>query len=253
MNKLNITKLGLTIAATGGVVLTAVLTAKATPKANDILEKHKKDKLIDKAKAVTPTYLPAIISGSVTIGCIFGIGTLNKKQLASLGLAYGTIAKQYQDYKNKVVEKCGKETHDDILKDLAVEHVNPDHTIYTTGIISSSSLDFGTEEEERLFYECYSQRYFTSTVSKVIQAQYHLNRNFMLGGEVSLNDFFEFLGIEKTEYGDKVGWTINDDCYWIDFYNHMSTIHGEDDSDDEFEVCLIDYQFEPTESFLDIA
>lgn len=242
----------LSILASGGLVATAVLTAKATPKANDILKKHEKEETVEKIKAVTPAYLPAILSGAATVICIFGIGTLNRKQLASLTGAYGLVTKRYQDYKKKVIEKFGEEAHKNILDDLEIEHVKPEHTLYTTGLISSSSLDYGIEDEvERLFYDCYSERYFTSTISKVIQAQYHLNRNFMLAGSVSLNDFYEFLGIEKTEFGDRVGWAIDDDCYWIDFYNHVTHITGEDDSKDSYDVCIIDYQFEPTEAFLE--
>lgn len=32
------------------------------------------------------------------------------------------------------------------------------------------------DEEKRLFYDMYSATYFESTLSKVLQAQYHLNR-----------------------------------------------------------------------------
>lgn len=48
-----------------------------------------------------------------------------------------------------------------------------------------------------LFYDGYSQRYFESKISQVLQAEYHLNRNFAIGADVTLNDFYLFLGIDR--------------------------------------------------------
>ena len=69
---------------------------------------------------------------------------------------------------------------------------------------------------------------------------YHLNRNFMFAGVIPLNDFYEFLGLEKTELGDAVGWSsCNGDIYWIDFNHHRLTL------DDGMEIYVIDMVFEP--------
>ena len=81
---------------------------------------------------------------------------------------------------------------------------------------------------------------------KVIQAEYHLNRNFMFAGVIPLNDFYEFLGLEKTELGDAVGWSsCNGDIYWIDFNHHRLTL------DDGMEIYVIDMVFEPTAEWME--
>lgn len=95
-------------------------------------------------------------------------------------------------------------------------------------------------------FNSFSQRYFESTIEKVIQAEYHLNRNFMFAGVISLNDFYEFLGLEKTELGDAVGWSnCNGDIYWIDFNHHRLTL------DDGMEIYVIDMVFEPTAEWME--
>ena len=98
----------------------------------------------------------------------------------------------------------------------------------------------------RTFYDAFSQRHFESTISKVIQAEYHLNRNFMFNGVISLNDFYEFLGLEKIKIGDDLGWSnCNGDIYWIDFNHHRI------DLDDGMEIFVIDMVFEPTADWLE--
>lgn len=73
-----------------------------------------------------------------------------------------------------------------------------------------------------------------------------LNRNFMFAGVIPLNDFYEFLGLEKTELGDAVGWSsCNGDIYWIDFNHHRLTL------DDGMEIYVIDMVFEPTAEWME--
>ena len=122
-------------------------------------------------------------------------------------------------------------------------------SISSPSFISNSSLDFGEGMEPeitRTFYDSFSQRYFESTIEKVIQAEYHLNRNFMFAGVIPLNDFYEFLGLERTDFGDKVGWSsVNGDIYWIDFNHHRLTL------EDGMEIYIIDMVFEPTADWME--
>ena len=59
--------------------------------------------------------------------------------------------------------------------------------------------------------------FFKHALEQVLLAEYHVNRNMALGALILLNDFYEFLGLERTEYGGEVGWYVNDDYIWIDF------------------------------------
>ena len=79
------------------------------------------------------------------------------------------------------------------------------------------SLDDPGPDQKMLFYEEYSERYFERYEREIMDAEYHLNRNFVLCGYASLNDFYEFLGLEPTELGEEVGWTTDDGIQWVDF------------------------------------
>lgn len=149
---------------------------------------------------------------------------------------------------DKLKELYGEEAHNAIIDSIAKEKCK-DISISANGGRYDSSLDFGEgmePEVSRTFYDSFSQRYFESTIEKVIQAEYHLNRNFMFAGVISLNDFYEFLELEKTELGDAVGWSnCNGDIYWIDFNHHRLTL------DDGMEIYVIDMVFEPTAEWME--
>lgn len=209
----------LSCVASAGVVVTAIAAAKATPRAvalvyADSRKKHDGDPYAYTKKeafiAAWKCYIPAVAFGASTIACIMGANALNRRQQAALTSAYALVQSSYKEYKDK-------------LKELYME-----------------------PEVSRTFYDSFSQRYFESTIEKVIQAEYHLNRNFMFAGVIPLNDFYEFLGLEKTELGDAVGWSsCNGDIYWIDFNHHRLTL------DDGMEIYVIDMVFEPTAEWME--
>lgn len=248
----------LSCVASVGVVVTAVAAVKATPKAvmliqADSRKKHDGDPYAATKKeavvAAWKCYIPAVAIGASTIACIMGANALNRHQQAALTSAYALVQNSYKEYKDKLKELYGEEAHNAIMDSIVKEKCK-DISIYTPGcLVSSSSLDFGEGMEPeitRTFYDAFSQRYFESTIEKVIQAEYHLNRNFMFAGVIPLNDFYEFLGLEKTEFGDTVGWSsVNGDIYWIDFNHHRLTL------DDGMEIYVIEMVFEPTPEWME--
>lgn len=249
----------LTCIGAAGVVATAFLAAKATPKAlalvhSDSRISHNGDpNAYTKKEAVLSCwkcYIPAVVAGGSTIACIFGANVLNKRQQAALVSAYGLVSQAYKDYRRKVRENYGEEAHIDIMRQLSAER-SSGITPVAQSLIRNSSLEFeGADEKERLFYDSFAKRYFASTISKVLQAEYHLNRNFMFNGYVSLNDFYRFLGIEDTELGDAVGWnSCNGDIYWIDFDHIRSMI--DDGLNGEMECYIIDMVFPPDSTYLE--
>lgn len=58
---------------------------------------------------------------------------------------------------------------------------------------------------------------FRKAVVDVVVAIYHINRNLVLKGDVTINDLYSFLGLPPTVYGEEHGWVIWDELYWIDF------------------------------------
>lgn len=236
----------LSIVASIGVLATAALSVQATPKAIRIVKEKKKmeetkPNKIDVVKATWQCYVPAALVGLSTIGCIFGSNILSKRQQASLASAYALVSQSYKEYQEKLKSLYGEDAHKKIVSSIAVEKVDKDHTIIATSMWQASTLDFGDVDEEiHTFYDCYSGRAFESTISKVLQAEYHLNRNFALGGLcVELNEFYNLLGIDPIDSGTVLGWNCAEDIVWIDF-NHSKAI-----LDDGMEIYYIEMMLEP--------
>lgn len=243
----------LCIVATAGIAATAILTAKATPKAMTLLDKAKEEKgeeltATEKVVKAAPAYIPAAVTGVMTAACIFGANVLSIKQQASIASAYGILHANHGKYVEKVKELFGIKTHEQVMEAIAVEKADEKNTIYAPGIFGgSTSLGTGEiKEEKRLFYDAFSQRYFESTYGRVLDAEYNLNRNFALGADVTLNDFYLFLGIDKIDGGDDIGWAdYNGEIGWIDFDNIVSRL---DDGREYIMICMV-YEPVPFEDY----
>lgn len=234
-----------------GVVATTITAVKATPKALRLIEEAEQNKgeeltKWEKTKIAAPTYAPSALLGLTTLACIVGSNVLNQKAQASIMSAYALLDQSYKDYRRKFKELYGEEQDQEITNAIAIEKAED---IGVRGSYLGTNCDLSLEEsnsEPQVFYDEHSGRYFESTVEQVLTAEYHLNRNYILRGYSYLNEFYEFLGIEETDYGSVLGWAPNDDgMYWIDF-NHRKL-----ESDEGKDVYIIEMPFEPTYDFLE--
>ena len=140
----------------------------------------------------------------------------------------------YQDYRDKLKELYGEDAHRKIMEAIAVEKAD-DVYIASDGFIGGGSLDIEEHnpDDNVLFYDSYSKRYFESSLNRVIQAEYYSNRDFAIGTQLSVNDFYGFLGLDPIDDGDEIGWTMSSGYSWIDFRHYKTTL------EDGLEVCII--------------
>lgn len=239
----------LSFIAAAGVVGTAILTAKSTPKAILLIEQAEEKKgddlnIFETVVAAGPAYIPSILLGASTITCIFGANVLNKRQQASLTSAYAFIENSYKEYRNKVKELFGENADRQVTDAIRKDKIKENWNAYTPGVNSLSLTD-----DVCLFYDEIGERYFEAKPSYVFNAEYHLNRNFALRGCANLNEFYNFLGLEETEIGDSLGWSGDGFyetgmCPWIDFDHFTNYI--EDGSEDGLKCISICPVVEPS-------
>lgn len=240
----------LTVASVAGLVTTSVLTVKATVKATKLIdeEKNEKERELTKTEVIMTTgkvYLPAILVGVSTAACMIGSNILNKRQQRALSSAYILASTSFVEYKDKLKELYGEETHNNIIDSLAIEKAKD---VHISGSYLVGGCDLSVEEggEPCLFYEEYSGRYFEATIEQVLSAEYHLNRNYTLRGYSTLNELYDFLGLEETEYGDILGWApLDEGMYWIEF-NHRKVV-----MDDGLVCYILEMPFEPSKENLE--
>lgn len=213
----------LSVTASIGVIATAVLSHKATEK---VMEDPDSE---DNWKHYIPTV--AVVTG--TIGCIVGANVLSYREQVSLANAYVMLFQSFDQYKKKVIEHHGMEEHERILDELRVEKANPPK-IVSECFFENANGFYDEHEEPKLFYDEFTNRYFEAKPSDVLQAEYYMNRNYVLGWDVTMKDWCEFLGLEPIKDAEKMYIDIECGLGWIDF-NHRKVI-----MDDGLECWIID-------------
>lgn len=221
-----------------GVVATAVVAVKDTPKAMQIIEKKTEEKgedltTIEKIKVAGPVYIPAIAIGVSTLACIFGANALSKRSQASLVSAYALLDNSYKEYKKKVEELYGEGADARVKGEVVRDKYN--------------ETDVPREDEKQLFYDYFSERYFESTMEEVLKAEYELNRELHTKDYAYLNEFYDLLGLDHIQSGWDLGWSMGAllSHYWktwIDFR------HEKVEMEDGME-CYIITMTEPIPNF----
>lgn len=227
----------LTIVGAAGVVATAVTAVAATPKAMELIEEAKVEKGGELTKweitqVAAPAYIPSLVIGVGTVACIFAAQVLNKRTQARLTSAYALLNSSYKQYRKKAIDIYGEDADQKINEEIAKDQYEDE----------KPEIEDPTQ---MLFYDIYSQQYFTSTEADVQNAEYLLNRSLNIRGCASVKEFYDFLGIKSVDSGEELGWStgMNLDYYWqewIDFH-HQYTI-----MEDGLECCIIYMMQEPT-------
>lgn len=230
----------LTCAGAAGVVGTAVLAVKATPKALKLIEEAEREKGDELSKwevvqVTAPVYIPSILIGVGTLTCIFGAHMINQRTQAALASAYALLDQTHKEYKNKVKEMYGEGADQEVKAELAKDKYK--------------DADIDEEDELPLFYDEFSKRYFNAKNEDILYAEYEINKLLNTNGVVSLNDYYNLVGLGPVDYGEYLGWSSAQmyEHFWDDWlYFH----HTKVEMDDGLECYIIDYT-EPFANYLD--
>ena len=182
----------------------------------------------DILKEAMPEYLPSLAFAAFTIACIISNHNINEENKIALCGAYAMLGKSYEKYRRKTREIAGEDTAKKIdiamAEDVRIRQVG--------GFCSYEDALQGLNSSygECVFFDPVSELFFGTTPEKLRNAEYHLNRNLALRGDVSLWEFYQFLGIDNYVYNNrrhkrklkKLGWDVDfmlneyESC-WIDF------------------------------------
>lgn len=190
----------LTCAGAAGVIATAIVSAKNTPRALELIkteEVKKGDELtkIEKLKTAAPAYIPAALVAVGTIGCIFGANILNKRQQASLVSLYSLLDSSFKQYKDAAISTYGEDANDKINNAMAKIHFE--------------DSEVPEESEDRaIFMDLYSLQIFQSTMEEVESAEKFINDLLHMRGYACLNEFYTALGIDSIDTDFDTGWSL---------------------------------------------
>lgn len=200
-----------------GVVTTTVLAVRATPTVIDEIDAFKikmselsEEDIQPEEVVVSPknlvllswkAYLPAAVSGVLTVSAIIFAHKISLQRSAALLSAYTVTDKLYSQYKEKVEEKVGDKKHKEILDEIAVDSISKDSP--------NKTHVYRTNEGETLFRDSISGRYFLSDIESVRKSQNDINETIFQVNNASLNEFYESLNLNAIEIGDVLGWNTD--------------------------------------------
>lgn len=222
-----------------GMFTTVVLAVKATPKAIELIEEEKdrqnyervvktedendeyrdfsyieKLKPLDAVKVAWKPYIPAAVTGVLSAACIIGASSKYVRRNAALATAYKLSETALTEYKEKVIETIGekkeKTVRDKISKDKIEK--NP---------VSKSQVIVTGKGNTRCF-EPISGRYFDSDIETIKKAVNELNRQMLSDMYISLSEFYDEIGLDRTKISDELGWNVDEGLIEIDFSSQIA-------------------------------
>jgi Family of unknown function (DUF6353) len=186
-----------------GLGITAYLSGKAAVKASEVIKYHdanSKKELDWKQKfgLVWKIYLPVGVSGLVTAGCIIGSSRASSHRTAAALSAYTLTEKAFTEYRTKVAEEIGKNKERKVRDEIAQDRVTDD----TTSSKEIVMWGFG----EVVCCEMYTHRYFKSDMESLRKAENKINSKINNHLYVTLDEFYDIVGLPHTSISDQVGW-----------------------------------------------
>lgn len=245
-----------------GMITAAIMAVKATPKAMILIKEKKEQKYkecepildysiplegldenelmhlykltpIEIIKSTFVCYIPAVVTGFISILCLIGANSVNAKRNAALATVYTISETALKEYQGKVIEAIG-EKKEQAIKDMVAKDKIDKAPVSSKEVIV-------TEKGNTLCYDAVSGRYFKSDIDKIKKVENELNRRMLDEMYISLNDFYYELGLTNTRLGDELGWNIDKGFIDLQFSSQLS--------DDGTPCLVIDYRIAPRYDF----
>lgn len=198
-----------------GAASSVIFAVKATPKAMILLEEKRQELGVEKLEAkeiiktAAPVYIPTAVSFGVSVACIVGASSVNARRNAALTAAYTLSESTLRTYRDKVLETVGEDKEREIRQKAAIEQQQK--TPEPQALVVSSAAG------QLKCFDSLSGRYFVLTKNEIDKAVNEFNRQLRDDMRISLNDWYDLIGLDTNKLGDMLGWDIErgyvETCY----------------------------------------
>lgn len=224
-----------------GMATTVVLAVRATPKAMRLIEDEELRRGADESyetcdlktheivKVAWTPYIPALLMGIGSTACLIGGISVSARRTAALATAYKISETALSEYKEKMIEAVGEKKVHAIKEKIDKETVEKNPVSKNQVIL--------TEKGNTLCYDVLSGRYFKSDIEKIKKAVNEINRQLTYDMYISLNEFYDELGLPHTKMGYDLGWNLDDGLVEPTFSSQIA--------DDDTPCIVLDYVVAP--------
>lgn len=229
----------LTAMGIGSSFAAVVLTIRATKQAVDISEEEKCLRIerneteemtkTEIVKMVWKPYVPVAATWAFSAACFIGSCSVHARRNAMLASAYKLSETALTTFRESATEELGEKKVQEIQKKAASKRME-EHPIGNSEVIM---IGKGTV----LCYDDLSGRYFKSDRETIRAAVNDCNYQLQNEMFISLNDFYEKIGLSYTSFGSKAGWNIDQYPFDVLFDSKIA--------DDGQPCMVISYNIEP--------
>lgn len=163
---------------------------------------------------VWKNYIPPMITGIASIGCVIGGTTVKFKKYSALATAFSVTEAAMKTYQEKIIETIGEKKERTIRDNILEEKIKTDDR-------STNNIYIASNGNMRC-YDTMSDRYFTSDIEKIRQTVNELNRRMISDMYISLNEFYDELGLPEITIGNALGWNVNSGYIELDYSSHLA-------------------------------
>lgn len=201
----------LTVIGVTGALTTAYLTGRATFKAAEVLsygevgvrlQAREDFPLKEKVQLCWKFYIPAVASATLTVAAIIAANRIGSRRVAAITTAFVLSEKAFEEYRDKVVEKIGKNKELAVRDELAQDRVNRNSP-------DESKIIIANPEASVLCLESYTGRYFINDMETLRKAMNDINHRVNNDYYASLDDLYDLIGLEHTDVSSEVGWNAD--------------------------------------------
>lgn len=204
-----------------GMITTTVLAVKATPKALQLIEDEKNRQnseelpVMDTIKIAWKPYIPAAVTCVASVTCLIGASSVSLRRNAALATAYKLSETALTEYRDSVVETIGEKKEQAVRDKVAEKQVQKNPVTKNEVIVTGTG--------ETLCFDPLSGRYFKSDIERIKRAENEINKHMLhdITGYASLNEFYDELGLDRTDLGEYMGWNT-ENLIDIDISSHVA-------------------------------
>lgn len=213
-----------------GVV--AVVTAvKATEVTTKQIEQATKEKITqtgdenakldvkEKVQIAWKYYIPVLFAEATSIVCIIFSGKISSDRAKSLAASCALLSASNAEYTNKVIETIGEKKEAAIRQAIVEDEVH-DIQSRPQNIVRTGNGDV-------LCVDVLSGREFYSSRESLRESAVKLNETMIKnGGMISINDWYDEIGLPHTVMGDHLYWCLDTGMIELKLYDPIMSADG---------------------------
>lgn len=163
-------------------------------------------------------YGPAVVLGALSLTSMIASNNILRKRNVALAAAYATVDNGFKEYRNRVIERFGKDLDRELkyniksetVKETVVDEKGKEKTVEKTInvvdpnlyspysiVFDDGNVGWDKDPEKTKFF--------------LVQQQNYANEILKAKGHLFLNEVYEMLGAQLTKAGQSVGWVYDEE------------------------------------------